>query len=199
MAGPRRAAEEGLQEEVVVFTSDLFSFLFQDSGRYESGGLGVRRVKEFNAALIDVFNVKGVYQSLTRAEDEAEPVLNSTELVWNQVVPIKVSVVAWCFMENQIPTRDNLFKRDILNIDAQHCVLGCGCDETLSPIFFACDLTHKVWCGILQCIKSVSKSSGWRQFGRHGGLEMIAILMVKLSMRIPQFFKLNYMFGGGSR
>ncbi|PNX75852.1 hypothetical protein L195_g031794, partial [Trifolium pratense] len=30
----------------------------------------------------------------TRAEEEAKPVLNHTELVWNQVVPVKVSVFA---------------------------------------------------------------------------------------------------------
>ncbi|GAU22483.1 hypothetical protein TSUD_296020 [Trifolium subterraneum] len=97
-----------------------------------------------------VFTVKGAYQTLTRAEEEAEPMLNSTELVWNKVVPVKVSVFAWRFMENRIPTRDNLFKRGILNIDAQHCVLGCGFDETLSHLFFTCDKTHKVWCGMLQ-------------------------------------------------
>ncbi|GAU11113.1 hypothetical protein TSUD_197370 [Trifolium subterraneum] len=91
----------------------------------------------------DVFTVKGAYQTLTRAEEEAEPMLNSTELVWNKVVPVKVSVFAWRFMENRIPTRDNLFKRGILNIDAQHCVLGCGFDETLSHLFFTCDNIHK--------------------------------------------------------
>jgi hypothetical protein len=98
----------------------------------------------------NVFTVKGAYQTLTRAEEEAEPMLNSTELVWNKVVPVKVSVFAWRFMENRIPTRDNLFKRGILNIDAQHCVLGCGFDETLSHLFFTCDKTHKVWHGMLQ-------------------------------------------------
>ncbi|GAU17848.1 hypothetical protein TSUD_329740 [Trifolium subterraneum] len=82
----------------------------------------------------DVFTIKGAYQTLTRAEEEAEPMLNSTELVWNKVVPVKVSVFAWRFMENRIPTRDNLFKRGILYIDAQHCVLGCGFDETLSHL-----------------------------------------------------------------
>ncbi|GAU10824.1 hypothetical protein TSUD_425310, partial [Trifolium subterraneum] len=87
----------------------------------------------------NVFTVKGAYQTLTRAEEEAEPMLNSTELVWNKVVPVKVSVFAWRFMENRIPTRDNLFKRGILNFDAQHCVLGCGFNETLSHLFFTCD------------------------------------------------------------
>ncbi|GAU19662.1 hypothetical protein TSUD_240100 [Trifolium subterraneum] len=98
----------------------------------------------------DVFTVKGAYQTLTRAEEEAEPMLNSAELVCNKVVPVKVSVFAWRFMENRIPTRDNIFKRGILNIDAQHCVLGCGFDETLSHLFFTCDKTHKVWHGMLQ-------------------------------------------------
>ncbi|GAU15805.1 hypothetical protein TSUD_236210 [Trifolium subterraneum] len=97
----------------------------------------------------NVFTIKGVYQTLTRDEEEAEPLLSSTELVWNKVVPVKASVSAWCFMENRIPTSDNLIKRGILNIDAQHCVLG-SFDETLSHLFFTCDKTHKVWCGMLQ-------------------------------------------------
>ncbi|GAU49774.1 hypothetical protein TSUD_141640 [Trifolium subterraneum] len=42
----------------------------------------------------DVFMVKGAYQTLTRAEEEAEPMLNSTALVWNKVVPVKVSLFA---------------------------------------------------------------------------------------------------------
>jgi hypothetical protein len=59
-----------------------------------------------------------------------EPVLNYTELVWNKVVPVKVSVFIWRFMENRILTHDNLFKKSILNIDVQHCILDCGSDET---------------------------------------------------------------------
>jgi hypothetical protein len=60
-------------------------------------------------------------------------------------VSVKVSVFAWRFMENWIPARDNLFKRGILNFDAQHRVLGCGSNESLSRLFFACAMSHKVW------------------------------------------------------
>jgi hypothetical protein len=59
-------------------------------------------------------------------------------------------IFAWHFIENRIPTGDNLFKRGILNIDAKHCVLVCGSDELLSHLFFACDMLHEVWCGILR-------------------------------------------------
>ncbi|KAK2413015.1 hypothetical protein P8452_73258 [Trifolium repens] len=59
------------------------------------------------------------------------------------MVPVKVSVFAWRFMENWIPARDNLFKRGILNFDAQHRVLGCGSNESLSRLFFACAMSHK--------------------------------------------------------
>jgi hypothetical protein len=54
-------------------------------------------------------------------------------------------IFAWHFIENRIPTGDNLFKRGILNIDAKHCVLVCGSDELLSHLFFACDMLR---CGV---------------------------------------------------
>jgi hypothetical protein len=79
--------------------------------------------------VLNVFSVKGAYQSLTHVQEKVEPVLNSVELIWNKVVPVMVLVFAWRFMENQILTRDNLFKRSILNIDAQHCVLGCSSNK----------------------------------------------------------------------
>jgi hypothetical protein len=53
-------------------------------------------------------------------------------------------------MKKWIHTRDNLFKRGILNIDSQHCVLGCGCDRSILHLFFACDMSCKVWCGVIQ-------------------------------------------------
>jgi hypothetical protein len=106
-------------------------------------------------------------------------------------VSVKVSVFAWRFMENWIPALDNLFKMGILNIDAQHCVLGCGSNELLSRLSFACDMAHKVWCGVLHWLEIQSafhnnqivhahhfnglpvpffkynapKLSGWRLFG----------------------------------
>ncbi|MCH86847.1 70 kDa peptidyl-prolyl isomerase, partial [Trifolium medium] len=98
----------------------------------------------------DVFSVEGDYQSLTQRVEDVELELNSIALVWNKVATINVLVFAWRFLANRIPTRDNLFKRGILNIDAQHCVMGCGSDETLSHLFFVCDLSYKVWCDVLQ-------------------------------------------------
>jgi hypothetical protein len=55
------------------------------------------------------YSVSGAYHILTR--------LNSTEsyshceLVWNNLVPLKVSAFAWRFMYNRLPTKYNLFDR----------------------------------------------------------------------------------------
>jgi hypothetical protein len=64
-------------------------------------------------------------------------------------VPLKVSIFAWGFMANRLPTKDNLFKREIVNVDSQFCTLVCGFEEFLSHLFFVCKSSHKVWCAEL--------------------------------------------------
>jgi hypothetical protein len=44
-------------------------------------------------------------------------------------------------------------KRGNLNIDVQHCICYFGSDETMTHLFFACDLTHKIWYGVLQWLE----------------------------------------------
>jgi hypothetical protein len=51
-------------------------------------------------------------------------------------------------LANRIPTKDNLFRRGIVNIGSQLCSLGCGFVESLLHIFFVCECSHKVWCGV---------------------------------------------------
>ncbi|XP_058750551.1 uncharacterized protein LOC131623554 [Vicia villosa] len=58
--------------------------------------------------------------------------------VWSNLIPLKVSVLAWRVWQNRIPTRDNLVKRGIL-VDSQNsCPFGCGEEESVSHIFFEC-------------------------------------------------------------
>jgi hypothetical protein len=59
------------------------------------------------------YSVSGAYHILTR--------LNSTEsyshceLVWNNLVPLKVSAFAWRFMYNRLPTKYNLYDHGCLH------------------------------------------------------------------------------------
>jgi hypothetical protein len=54
----------------------------------------------------------------------------------------------WCFLADRLPTKDNLFRRGILNVDTQLCSLRCGSFESLSDFFLPFWRSHKVWCGV---------------------------------------------------
>ncbi|PNX72437.1 ribonuclease H [Trifolium pratense] len=103
---------DGFWREVLVLEYGESKGLIGADGRKSSRWWkGINSIKKGSFNGIDRWFDKFIFK-----QEEAEPVLNSTEFVWNQVVSVKVSVFAWRFMENQIPTRDNLFKRVVLNI-----------------------------------------------------------------------------------
>jgi hypothetical protein len=49
---------------------------------------------------------------------------------------MKDSIFVWRFLADRLATKDNLFRRDILNIDPQQF------------FFFVCECSHNVWCGV---------------------------------------------------
>jgi hypothetical protein len=70
------------------------------------------------------------------------------DLILIKSTPLKVSVFALHFVADRLPTRDNLLRRGIVNVDSQFCSLDCGFVESLSHLFFVCEGSHRVWCGV---------------------------------------------------
>ena len=68
--------------------------------------------------------------------------------IWNNEVPLKVSLFAWCLLHNRLPTTDNLIRRHILHHNAQLCVGSCGIMEDINHLFLSCDFFGKIWVGI---------------------------------------------------
>jgi len=64
---------------------------------------------------------------------------------WHKDVPLKVVLFAWRLFRDRLSTKDNLFRRQIIDVDAQSCSGGCGVIETSTHLFFHCNLFSSVW------------------------------------------------------
>ncbi|KAK2396169.1 hypothetical protein QL285_057836 [Trifolium repens] len=60
-------------------------------------------------------------------------------------VPLKVSILAWRLLRDQLPTRANLVSRGILAPDLQDCVTCCGGIETTRHLFLSCSTFGSLW------------------------------------------------------
>lgn len=68
------------------------------------------------------YTVRGVYHLLTTVD---------------QFVHLEVTLFVWRLLRNWIPTKDNLFKRGILQQNSQLYVIVCGVVESVVVLFFS--------------------------------------------------------------
>ena len=68
-----------------------------------------------------------------------------SDAVWHKSVPLKVSICAWRLLRNRWPTKDNLWRRGIISLDSQFCVLGCGQIESANHLIIHCPLFGSFW------------------------------------------------------
>jgi hypothetical protein len=61
------------------------------------------------------------------------------------IVFITVVIFVWRLFRNRLPTKDNLFRRGILNNGSRMCASGCGSLETLNHLFLHCSIFGAVW------------------------------------------------------
>lgn len=69
---------------------------------------------------IQGYSVKGTYNYLVTAAAPYDRGLFDD--VWQKQVPLKVFVVAWRLIRNQLPTKDNLIRRRIIYHDNASCI-----------------------------------------------------------------------------
>jgi len=70
-----------------------------------------------------VFSVRGVYNFLTTQL----PLVTSVPVssLWHKDVPLKVGLLTWRLFRDRLPTKDNLFRRGVLDQNSLDCIAGC--------------------------------------------------------------------------
>jgi len=70
------------------------------------------------------YSVSGTYRLLAWSIPHVHTPIS--DLIWHKDIHLKLSVFVWRLFKNMFPTKDNLFRRGIVNQDSQHCVSMCG-------------------------------------------------------------------------
>jgi hypothetical protein len=71
------------------------------------------------------------------------------DLIWNKFVPSNVSIFAFQFINDKLPTKLNLFARGCLRNDSLLCFVGCDAIEDIHHLFLHCPVFGAVWSGII--------------------------------------------------
>ncbi|XP_024626847.1 uncharacterized protein [Medicago truncatula] len=89
------------------------------------------------------YTVRGTYRFLT---SDAEPVVEGVQKnVWHKLVPSKVALFVWRLLQDKVPTRANLVRRNVIQPNGILCAGGCGNIETADHLFLGCNLFGSVW------------------------------------------------------
>jgi len=87
--------------------------------------------------------VSSVYNKLIEMDKNDHQ--NDYNFVWLKKVPLKVSIFAWKLMHNRMSTKDNLWKRHILEYNEQGCTTNCNNNEDVHHLFVKCEFFGKIW------------------------------------------------------
>ncbi|XP_058762970.1 uncharacterized protein LOC131636380 [Vicia villosa] len=98
----------------------------------------------------NVYSVKEAYSVIMERRVTQIVVNRELAVVWNRLVPHKVSVLIWRIWQNKIPSRENLVKRGILPQSHVTCPYGFLCEENVAHVFFECPEVLTVWSEVYQ-------------------------------------------------
>jgi hypothetical protein len=120
-----------------------------------------------------VYTVRSAYKFFN-ANVPADPGVPIDSL-WHKDVPLKVVLFVWRLLRDRLPTKDNLYRRQVIDIDARSCVAGCGEVETSSHLLLHCSMFGSVWYHILRwlgvsAVLPCDADSHYYQFGYIGGV-----------------------------
>lgn len=87
--------------------------------------------------------VRDTYDLLS--DCDTSPMDSALDLVWHHQVPLKVSVFAWRFLQDRLPTKANLAVYGIIHSKATYCVAGCSHFETSGHLFLSCTTFASLW------------------------------------------------------
>ena len=55
---------------------------------------------------------------------------------WHRAIPSKISILVWRLFHNKIATKDNFYRRGVINQGMLQGVGNCGGEESVSHLFF---------------------------------------------------------------
>jgi len=73
----------------------------------------------WNLEKSNVFSVCSAYNFLTTQTTVVNPV--DAKLLWHKELPLKVVIFAWRLFRDRLPTKNNLIRRNIINLDSSSC------------------------------------------------------------------------------
>lgn len=100
------------------------------------------------------YNTKSAYEKIVQLKWSSENLEDRNQfcneeiyrLVWNAIVPLKVSVMAWRLIWDRLPTKVNLIKRRIpIPPDEVKCYSCEFIEESANHLFLHCPLPYEIW------------------------------------------------------
>ncbi|XP_045802712.1 uncharacterized protein LOC123896358 [Trifolium pratense] len=93
------------------------------------------------------YSVSGAYHLLTHMYPREMCAHN--DLIWNKLVPSKMSTFTRRFINDRLPTKFNLFTRGCLRNDSLLCSAGCDAIEDIHHLFLNCLVFGAIWSAII--------------------------------------------------
>jgi hypothetical protein len=93
--------------------------------------------------------VKSAYDLLVDYGES--PILSSYEMkifskIWESPAPSKIVVFSWQLFHNRLPTKDNIYRRGVLELEVGvNCVWCVSNPESAKHLFVHCKFVHRVW------------------------------------------------------
>ncbi|GLT95879.1 hypothetical protein SLE2022_135360 [Rubroshorea leprosula] len=89
------------------------------------------------------YTVKTTYEILSNREEDV--VVNHKKM-WKSSIPSKVSVFSWQLLQDKLPTKDNLVKRGVLNVNQDNSCCWCAtAPEKVDHFLLNCDFAYNIW------------------------------------------------------
>ncbi|XP_026398460.1 uncharacterized protein LOC113294280 [Papaver somniferum] len=97
------------------------------------------------------YSSKSCYEIQYINEQNTTEKFTKSKLIWNEVVPTKVSFFIWSTLWNAAPTMDNLVRRGVLPpLTNQACNFCGSCQETTNHLLHHCSYSYTVWAYFLE-------------------------------------------------
>ncbi|GLT51274.1 hypothetical protein SLA2020_246950 [Shorea laevis] len=117
------------------------------------------------------YTVKSAYQHLGQPHQVGGSEI--FKVIWNKLVPLKVSALAWRAIQDRIPTKVNLRKRGVITEEAElKCRLCSKKEESTDHVLVECIYAWRIWvaCYSWWGVCTASQSSIQNHFRQHTDL-----------------------------
>lgn len=90
-----------------------------------------------------IYSTKSAYTFLQEADREVLED-SASKIIWSLKIPPRATAFSWRLLENRIPTRANLRRRQV-EMPSYSCPLCESEEETASHVLFNCTKTRNLW------------------------------------------------------